>query len=159
MSKLTHINEKGDAQMVDVSDKNNTAREAKAGAVVLMKPETLELIVSGSHKKGDVLAVARVAGIQAAKKCWELIPLCHPLMLSKVSIELTPNQEKSCIEIIATAKLNGKTGVEMEALTAASIAALTIYDMCKAVDRFIRIDNVQLLEKKGGKSGHWKLQS
>ena len=159
MSKLTHINENGDAQMVDVSDKNNTAREAKAGAVVLMKAETLELIVSGSHKKGDVLAVARVAGIQAAKKCWELIPLCHPLMLSKVSIELTPNQEKSCIEILATAKLNGKTGVEMEALTAASIAALTIYDMCKAVDRFMRIDNVQLLEKKGGKSGHWKLQS
>ena len=159
MSKLTHINEKGDAQMVDVSDKNNTAREAKAGAVVLMKPETLELIVSGSHKKGDVLAVARVAGIQAAKKCSELIPLCHPLMLSKVSIELTPNQEKSCIEIIATAKLNGKTGVEMEALTAASIAALTIYDMCKAVDRFMKIDNVQLLEKKGGKSGHWKLKS
>jgi len=159
MSKLTHINENGDAQMVDVSDKNNTAREAKAGAVVLMKPETLELIVSGSHKKGDVLAVARVAGIQAAKKCSELIPLCHPLMLSKVSIELTPNQEKSCIEIIATVKLNGKTGVEMEALTAASIAALTIYDMCKAVDRFMRIDNVQLLEKKGGKSGHWKLQS
>jgi len=159
MSKLTHINENGDAQMVDVSDKNNTAREAKAGAVVLMKAETLELIIAGSHKKGDVLAVARVAGIQAAKKCWELIPLCHPLMLSKVSIELTPNQEKSCIEIIATAKLNGKTGVEMEALTAASIAALTIYDMCKAVDRFMRIDNVQLLEKKGGKSGHWKLQS
>ena len=159
MSKLTHINENGDAQMVDVSDKNNTAREAKAGAVVLMKAETLKLIVSGSHKKGDVLAVARVAGIQAAKKCWELIPLCHPLMLSKISIELTPNQEKSCIDIIATAKLNGKTGVEMEALTAASIAALTIYDMCKAVDRFMRIDNVQLLEKKGGKSGHWKLQS
>ena len=159
MSKLTHINENGDAQMVDVSDKNNTAREAKAGAVVLMKAETLELIVSGSHKKGDVLAVARVAGIQAAKKCSELIPLCHPLMLSKVSIELTPNQEKSCIEIIATAKLNGKTGVEMEALTAASIAALTIYDMCKAVDRFMKIDNVQLLEKKGGKSGHWKLKS
>jgi len=158
MSKLTHINENGDAQMVDVSDKNNTAREAKAGAVVLMKAETLELIIAGSHKKGDVLAVARVAGIQAAKKCWELIPLCHPLMLSKVSIELTPNQEKCCIEIIATAKLNGKTGVEMEALTAASIAALTIYDMCKAVDRFMRIDNVQLLEKKGGKSGHWKLQ-
>ena len=159
MSKLTHINEKGDAQMVDVSDKNNTAREAKAGAVVLMKPETLELIVSGSHKKGDVLAVARVAGIQAAKKCSELIPLCHPLMLSKVSIELTPNQEKSCVEIIATAKLNGKTGVEMEALTAASVSALTIYDMCKAVDRFMKIDNVQLLEKKGGKSGHWKLES
>ena len=158
MSKLTHINDNGDAQMVDVSDKNNTAREAKAGAVVLMKPKTLELIVSGSHKKGDVLAVARVAGIQAAKKCSELIPLCHPLMLSNVNIELTPNQEKSCIEIIATAKLNGKTGVEMEALTAASVSALTNYDMCKAVDRFMKIDSVQLLEKKGGKSGHWKLE-
>ena len=159
MSKLTHINANGEAEMVDVSDKDNTAREAKAGARVVMQAETLELIVSGSHKKGDVLAVARIAGIQAAKKCSDLIPLCHPLMLSKVSVDLTPNQEKSCIEIIATAKLNGKTGVEMEALTAASVSALTIYDMCKAVDRFMRIDNVQLLEKKGGKSGHWKLQS
>jgi|TARA_B110001469_G_scaffold52914_1_gene51152 cyclic pyranopterin phosphate synthase len=159
MSKLTHINANGEAQMVDVSDKNNTAREAKAGARVVMKAETLDLIVSGSHKKGDVLAVARIAGIQAAKKCSDLIPLCHPLMLSKVSVELTPNSEKNCIDIIATAKLNGKTGVEMEALTAASIAALTVYDMCKAVDRFMLIDNVQLLEKKGGKSGHWVLQN
>ena len=157
MSKLTHINANGEAEMVDVSDKNNTAREAKAGARVVMQPETLELIVSGSHKKGDVLAVARIAGIQAAKKCSDLIPLCHPLMLSKVSVELTPNNKKCCIDIIATAKLNGKTGVEMEALTAASIAALTVYDMCKAVDRFMRIDNVQLIEKKGGKSGHWIL--
>ena len=155
MSKLTHINANGEAEMVDVSDKNNTAREAKAGARVVMQAETLELIVSGSHKKGDVLAVARIAGIQAAKKCSDLIPLCHPLMLSKVSVELTPNNKKCCIDIIATAKLNGKTGVEMEALTAASIAALTVYDMCKAVDRFMRIDNVQLIEKKGGKSGHW----
>ena len=159
MSKLTHINSNGEAQMVDVSEKNVTAREAKAGAKVFMKSETLDLIVSGSHKKGDVLAVARVAGIQAAKKCSELIPLCHPLMLSKVSVELTPNAEDSCIEIVAVAKLNGKTGVEMEALTATSIAALTVYDMCKAVDRFMRIDNVQLLEKKGGKSGHWVLES
>ena len=159
MSKLTHINEKGEAQMVDVSGKANTAREASAGAVVHMKKETLDLIVSGSHKKGDVLAVARVAGIQAAKKCWELIPLCHPLMLSKATVELTPNENNNTIEIVATAKLEGKTGVEMEALTAASIAALTVYDMCKAVDRFMRIDNVQLLEKKGGKSGHWKLES
>jgi cyclic pyranopterin phosphate synthase len=159
MSKLTHINEKGDAQMVDVSDKANTVREASASAVVHMKKETLALIVSGLHKKGDVLAVARVAGIQAAKKCWELIPLCHPLMLSKVTIDLNPNEKDSTIEIIAVTKLVGKTGVEMEALTAASIAALTIYDMCKAVDRFMRIDNVQLLEKKGGKSGHWKLES
>ncbi|HIF89034.1 MAG TPA: cyclic pyranopterin monophosphate synthase MoaC [Candidatus Thioglobus sp.] len=159
MSKLTHINDKGEAQMVDVSGKANTAREASASAVVRMKKETLNLIVSGSHTKGDVLAVARIAGIQAAKKCWELIPLCHPLMLSKVTVELTPNENESTIEIVATAKLEGKTGVEMEALTAASIAALTIYDMCKAVDRFMRIDNVQLLEKKGGKSGHWKLES
>lgn len=157
MSKLTHINANGEAQMVDVSDKDNTTREAKAGARVVMQAETLELIVSGSHKKGDVLAVARIAGIQAAKKCSDLIPLCHPLMLSKVSVELTPNNEKCCIDILATAKLNGKTGVEMEALTAASIAALTVYDMCKAVDRFMRIDNVQLIEKKGGKSGHWVL--
>ena len=159
MSKLTHINANGEAQMVDVSDKNNTTREAKAGARVVMKAETLDLIVSGSNKKGDVLAVARIAGIQAAKKCSDLIPLCHPLMLSKVSVELTPNSKKNCIDIIATAKLNGKTGVEMEALTAASIAALTVYDMCKAVDRFMIIDNVQLLEKKGGKSGHWVLEN
>jgi cyclic pyranopterin phosphate synthase len=158
MSKLTHINSNGEAQMVDVSEKNITSREAKAGAKVLMKPETLDLIVSGSHKKGDVLSVARVAGIQAAKKCSELIPLCHPLMLTKVSVELTPNTKDSSIEIVAVAKLNGKTGVEMEALTAASIAALTVYDMCKAVDRFMTISNVQLLEKKGGKSGHWVLE-
>ena len=157
MSKLTHINENGDAEMVDVSEKDITAREAKASYRILMKPETLELIISGSHKKGDVLSVAKIAGIQAAKKCSELIPLCHPLMLSKVSVELKPNIEDSSVDIIAIAKLNGKTGVEMEALTAASIAALTVYDMCKAVDRFMTIDHVQLLEKKGGKSGHWTL--
>ena len=159
MSKLTHINSNGEAQMVDVSDKENTMREAKAGARVVMQSNTLELIVSGSHKKGDVLSVAKIAGIQAAKKCSELIPLCHPLMLTKVNVELTPNNDKNCIEITATAKLNGRTGVEMEALTPASIAALTVYDMCKAVDRFMVIDNVQLLEKKGGKSGHWILES
>ena len=159
MSKLTHINSNGEAQMVDVSDKENTMREAKAGARVVMQSKTLDLIVSGSHKKGDVLSVAKIAGIQAAKKCSELIPLCHPLMLTKVNVELTPNSEKNCIEITTTAKLNGRTGVEMEALTAASIAALTVYDMCKAVDRFMTIDNVQLLEKKGGKSGHWVLES
>jgi len=159
MSKLTHINSNGEAQMVDVSDKESTMREAKAGARVVMQSNTLELIVSGSHKKGDVLSVAKIAGIQAAKKCSELIPLCHSLMLTKVNVELTPNTDKNCIEITATAKLNGRTGVEMEALTAASIAALTVYDMCKAVDRFMVIDNVQLLEKKGGKSGHWILES
>ena len=157
MSKLTHINENGDVEMVDVSEKDITAREAKASSRILMKPETLELIISGSHKKGDVLSVAKIAGIQAAKKCSELIPLCHPLMLSKVSVELKPNIEDSSVDIMAIAKLNGKTGVEMEALTAASIAALTVYDMCKAVDRFMTIDHVQLLEKKGGKSGHWTL--
>ena len=157
MSKLTHINENGDAEMVDVSEKDVTVREAKASSRIVMQPETLELIISGSHKKGDVLSVAKIAGIQAAKKCSELIPLCHPLMLSKVSVELTPNIEDNSVEIVAIAKLNGKTGVEMEALTAASIAALTVYDMCKAVDRFMTIDNVQLLEKKGGKSGHWAL--
>ncbi len=157
MSKLTHINVNGDAEMVDVSEKDITAREAKASSRILMQPETLELIISGSHKKGDVLSVAKIAGIQAAKKCSELIPLCHPLMLSKVSVELTPNIKNNSVDIIAVAKLNGKTGVEMEALTAASIAALTIYDMCKAVDRFMTIDHVQLLEKKGGKSGHWVL--
>ena len=159
MSKLTHINSNGEAQMVDVSEKENTMREAKAGARVIMQSKTLELIVSDSHKKSDVLSVAKIAGIQAAKKCSELIPLCHPLMLTKVNVELTPNTDKNCIEITATAKLNGRTGVEMEALTAASIAALTVYDMCKAVDRFMVIDNVQLLEKKGGKSGHWVLES
>ncbi len=157
MSKLTHININGDAEMVDVSEKDITAREAKASSRIVMQPETLELIISGSHKKGDVLSVAKIAGIQAAKKCSELIPLCHPLMLSKVNVELTPNIKDNSVDIIAVAKLNGKTGVEMEALTAASIAALTIYDMCKAVDRFMTIDHVQLLEKKGGKSGHWVL--
>jgi len=157
MSKLTHININGDAEMVDVSEKDITAREAKASSRIVMQPETLELIISGSHKKGDVLSVAKIAGIQAAKKCSELIPLCHPLMLSKVNVEITPNIKDNSVDIIAVAKLNGKTGVEMEALTAASIAALTIYDMCKAVDRFMTIDHVQLLEKKGGKSGHWVL--
>ena len=129
MSKLTHINANGEAQMVDVSDKNETAREAKACARVVMKAETLDLIVSGSHKKGDVLAVARVAGIQAAKKCSDLIPLCHPLMLSKVSVELTPNTQNNCIDIIATAKLTGKTGVEMEAVSYTHLTLPTIYSV------------------------------
>ncbi len=157
MNKLTHINDKGNVQMVDVSDKEITTRTAKAKSVVLMQPSTLELITSGQHKKGDVLAVARIAGIQAAKKCADLIPLCHPLMLTKVGVELTANTEKSSIEIIATAKLDGKTGVEMEALTAVSVAALTIYDMCKAVDRGMVINQIQVLEKSGGKSGNWKV--
>lgn len=156
--KLTHLNEKGDAQMVDVSDKQITARQAIAQSTVSMKKETLDLIMSGNHKKGDVIAVARVAGIQAAKRCWDLIPLCHPLMLSKITVDIKPNITNSSIEIQALAKLNGKTGVEMEALMAASIAALTIYDMCKGVDRGIIISNTKLLEKTGGKSGNWKAE-
>ena len=154
---LTHVDESGEASMVDVGEKSETVRQAVATATVVMLPDTLSLIVQNQIKKGDVLSVAKIAGIQAAKKCSELIPLCHPLMLSKVSVELTPNIKNNSVDIIAVAKLNGKTGVEMEALTAASIAALTIYDMCKAVDRFMTIDHVQLLEKKGGKSGHWVL--
>jgi cyclic pyranopterin phosphate synthase len=154
--KLSHINEKGDAQMVDVSAKEITTRVAIASSIVSMKKETLDLIISGSHKKGDVLAVARLAGIQAAKKCWDLIPLCHPLMLSKVTVEISPNMENSTIEISALTKFEGKTGVEMEALTAASVAALTIYDMCKGVDRGMVISDIKLIEKTGGKSGTYK---
>ncbi|WP_428087023.1 cyclic pyranopterin monophosphate synthase MoaC [Candidatus Thioglobus sp.] len=157
MSKLTHINDKGDAQMVDVSNKTITTRIAVAKSVILMQPSTLALIIAGQHKKGDVFAVARIAGIQAAKKCADLIPLCHPLMLTKVSVELTANIENSSVEIIATTKLDGKTGVEMEALTAASVAALTVYDMCKAVDKTMVISQIQVLEKSGGKSGDWKV--
>ncbi len=156
MSQLTHINNKGDAQMVDVSDKVISTRIALAKSVVFMQPSTLALITSGQHKKGDVLAVARIAGIQAAKKCADLIPLCHPLMLTKVSVEFNIDTEHSSVEIKASTKLDGKTGVEMEALTAASIAALTIYDMCKAVDRTMVISQTQVLEKSGGKSGNWK---
>jgi cyclic pyranopterin phosphate synthase len=141
-----------DAEMVDVSEKDITAREAKASSRILMKPETLELIISGSHKKGDVLSVAKIAGIQAAKKCSELIPLCHPLMLSKVSVELKPNIEDSSVDIIAIAKLNGKTGVEMEALTGVSIAALTVYDMCKSLSHEIVISDISLQRKTGGKT-------
>jgi len=156
MSKLTHIDENGSARMVDVSDKDKTERVAVAQSVITMQPETLKMVVEGSHKKGDVLAVARIAGIQAAKQCSNLIPLCHPLMLSSVEVELTPDEAKNCIVINTRCKLNDRTGVEMEALTAASVAALTVYDMCKAVDRGMVIESVKLLEKSGGRSGHWK---
>ena len=155
---LSHVDEQGRAHMVDVTQKAITERVATAEASVKMKPETLKLIVDGGHKKGDVLAVARIAGIQAAKRCPDLIPLCHPLMLTSVKVELTPDMENNLIVIQATCKLAGQTGVEMEALTAASVAALTIYDMCKAVDKGMVIDGVKLLEKKGGKSGHWKVE-
>lgn len=159
MSRLTHLDENGHANMVDVSEKAVTSREATAQAVVTMTPETLHMITAGEHKKGDVLAVARIAGIQAAKRCSDLIPLCHPLMLSKVSVELTPQPASSSVLITATCKLAGQTGVEMEALTAASVAGLTIYDMCKAVDKGMVISDVKLLEKLGGKSGHWTADS
>ncbi len=158
MSRLTHLDEQGNANMVDVSEKAVTTREATARAEVKMLPETLKLITEGGHKKGDVLAVARIAGIQAAKQTSNLIPLCHPLMLSKVTVELTPQAETNSVVILATCKLAGQTGVEMEALTAASVAALTIYDMCKAVDKGMVISEVKLLEKKGGKSGHWQAE-
>lgn len=156
MSQLTHLDESGQAQMVDVSQKAVTTREATARAEVHMLPETLQLIVEGGHKKGDVLAVSRIAGIQAAKKTSDLIPLCHPLMLSKVNLELTPEPRHNRVVIEATCRLAGQTGVEMEALTAASVAALTLYDMCKAVDKGMTIEKVALLEKLGGKSGHWQ---
>lgn len=156
MSKLTHIDESGHAQMVDVTDKSVSFREAIAEATVQMLPETLELIVSGGHKKGDVFAVARIAGIQAAKKCADLIPLCHPLMLTSIKVDLTADTTNSQVIIQSRCKLAGQTGVEMEALTAASVAALTIYDMCKAVDKGMVISQLKLLEKLGGKSGHWK---
>lgn len=155
---LTHLNDQGEAHMVDVGEKANTHREATAQGWITMQPETLDAILSAQLKKGDVLATARIAGIQSAKKTWELIPLCHPLMLTKVSIDIIPHSELSAIEISATCRVVGQTGIEMEALTAVSVAALTIYDMCKAMDRGMMIKNIQLLEKKGGKSGHWQAQ-
>ncbi|HCS08722.1 MULTISPECIES: cyclic pyranopterin monophosphate synthase MoaC [Pseudomonas] len=152
---LTHLDSQGRAHMVDVTDKAVTFREAAAQAVVRMRPETLDMIVSGGHPKGDVFAVARIAGIQAAKKTSDLIPLCHPLMLTGVKVELSA-QGSDAVLIVARCKLSGQTGVEMEALTAASVAALTVYDMCKAVDRGMTIESVRVLEKRGGKSGHFK---
>ena len=156
MSKLTHIDAAGQAHMVDVGAKAVTERQATAAAVVDLQPETLKLIVEGGHKKGDVFAVARIAGIQAAKKTADLIPLCHPLMLSSIKVDIEADTAASQVHITATCKLSGQTGVEMEALTAASVAALTIYDMCKAVDRGMVIHSVRLLEKAGGKSGHYR---
>lgn len=156
--QLTHLDDKGEARMVDVSGKAVTTRSATAEARVTMKPETLRLIETGGHAKGDVLAVARIAGIQAAKKCADLIPLCHPLALSSVTVSFDVDHGSSSVVIQSTCKLDGKTGVEMEALTAASVAALTIYDMCKAVDRGMVIESVRLLAKEGGKSGRWQAE-
>lgn len=154
--KLTHLDEQGAARMVDVSDKNITTREALAEGTVRMEAATLTLILTGEAKKGDVLAAARLAGIMAAKKTHELIPLCHPLMITKAEVQFTPDEGQSLITVTARVKVDGKTGVEMEALTAVSIACLTIYDMCKAVDRGMRITDIRLREKSGGKSGDWR---
>lgn len=155
MSTLTHLDRHGRARMVDVSAKNVTERTATASATVSMLPETLAKIAGGGMPKGDVLAAARLAGIMAAKRTHELIPLCHPLAISSVGVELACNDPQSAVEITATAKVAGRTGVEMEALTAAAVAALTVYDMCKAVDRGMVIGSVRLLHKAGGKSGEW----
>ena len=153
---FTHINQDGKANMVDVTDKTSTQRVAIAEAFVEMNTETLMLIVNGQHHKGDVFATARIAGIMAAKKTADLIPLCHPLALTKVEVNITPELELKRVRIESFCKLSGKTGVEMEALTAASVAALTIYDMCKAIQKDMIISSVKLLEKTGGKSGHFK---
>jgi cyclic pyranopterin phosphate synthase len=156
MSKLSHFNQAGEAHMVDVGNKDSTHRTAIAEGFIHMQPETLQRIMEGGHKKGDVLGVARIAGIMAAKKTAELVPLCHPLPLTHVEIKLTPSPEDNGVHCQTTTETNGQTGVEMEALTATQIALLTIYDMCKAIDRGMTIDSVRLLAKSGGKSGNWK---
>jgi len=155
MAKLTHLDDQGRANMVDVSDKASTDRVAVASGTVTMATETLDLIARGDSRKGDVLGTARIAGIQAAKRCADLIPLCHPLMLSSIKVELELDRQRSAVAITAICKLNGQTGVEMEALTAVSVAALTVYDMCKAVDKAMVIGDICLQEKSGGRSGHY----
>ena len=156
MSNLTHIDSNGNAVMVDVSEKDKTERTATAIGSIYMEEKTLKLINNKNIKKGDVLSIAQLAGIMAAKQTSNLIPLCHPLNLTSVKLELTANNENNSIDIISTCKLTGQTGVEMEALTAVSIAALTIYDMCKAVDRSMRIGDIRLTHKAGGKSGEFR---
>jgi cyclic pyranopterin phosphate synthase len=155
MKEFTHLDEHGRAKMVDVTDKKATQREAKARGTVLMRPETFQRIMAGGIAKGDVLEVAKVAGIMGAKKTSELIPMCHQLNITNVEITFNPIEKKHCIEIEGRVKLKGQTGVEMEALVAVSTTALTIYDMCKAVDREMVISDIHLVEKKGGKSGHF----
>lgn len=156
MSKLTHLDESGAANMVDVGDKTDTVRIATASGCVIMQKQTLELILSGNAAKGDVIGTARLAGIMAAKKTSDLIPLCHPLMLSKVTVEIEPDEALPGLRVSATVKLTGKTGVEMEALTAVSVTCLTIYDMAKAVDKGMVISNIAVDSKTGGKSGDWQ---
>jgi len=158
MADFTHFDERGNARMVDVSAKAETARSATARGRIVMQPATLALIREGGVKKGDVLQVARLAGIMAAKRTADLIPLCHPLALSSVEVELTLDDAAASVEIEATVKLTGRTGVEMEALTAVSVAGLTVYDMCKAVDRGMRLEDVRLVEKSGGRSGHYRAE-
>lgn len=154
-NRLTHLDETGAAAMVDVSEKDVTTRVARASGSISMKPETLAMILDGTAKKGDVIATARIAGIMAAKKCHELIPLCHPLLISKVSVDFTPDRDNNKIDVVSFVKITGQTGVEMEALTAVSVACLTLYDMCKAVDRAMEISDIKVLEKDGGKSGRY----
>jgi cyclic pyranopterin phosphate synthase len=156
MSEFTHFDHKGDARMVDVSAKAETERVAVAGGRIVMEKATLEKIMGGTMSKGDVLSVARLAGIMGAKRTPDLIPLCHPLNLSSVAVELTCDPDTSSVEIMATTKIAGRTGVEMEALTAVAVAALTVYDMCKSVDRGMRIGDIKLLHKSGGKSGTYE---
>jgi len=153
MAEFTHFDDKGKARMVDVSEKPETDRLAVASGAVRMAPETLAMVAAGTAKKGDVLGVARLAGIMAAKRAAELIPLCHPLPLTSVEVDLVCDAEKGAVEITATARTTGRTGVEMEAMTAVSVAALTVYDMCKAVDRAMVLSEIRLEQKSGGKSG------
>ena len=159
MSKLTHFNQSGEAHMVDVGHKNSTHRIAIATGQIRMNPQTLEKILQGSHKKGDVLGIARVAGIMAAKQTSSLIPLCHPLPLTRVEIDLQPGEIEPLVSCTVTTETHHVTGVEMEALTAVQITLLTIYDMCKAIDKEMCIEKVRLIEKRGGKSGNWKLKN
>ncbi len=154
--RLSHLDESGRARMVDVTAKDETVRVAVARGRIVMRPETLRLLVSGEIAKGNVLTTAQVAGIMAAKRTHELIPMCHPLLLTGIAVDLEPSEAASAVEITATVRTTGKTGVEMEALTAVAVAGLTVYDMCKAVDRGMRIEDVRLVEKSGGKSGEWK---
>ena len=154
-SEFTHFDEHGKAHMVDVAGKSESHRLARARGTIVMQAATLRMIMQGDAKKGDVLGVARIAAIQAAKRTAELIPLCHPIPLTRVSVEFAAHSEQAAIEVVATTETVGRTGVEMEALTAVQIGLLTIYDMCKAVDRGMRMENIRLVEKSGGKSGHW----
>lgn len=154
--QLSHINAQGEANMVDVTDKAMTSRTAIAEGFIKMTPQTMHLIKSGDNKKGDVLSVARIAGIQAAKKCSDLIPLCHPLMLTKVHVDFELDTLNNQIRVESLCKLTGQTGVEMEALTAVSVACLTLFDMCKAADPHMEIFGIRVLSKKGGKTGHWQ---